>query len=477
MKKLTLLLLIFITAHLHSQNFNDALRLSEPGILANARSLGLGNSYVALSNDLAGVTMNPAGLGMVNGSMISGGLLYNAFGNNTTLFGNQKNYSANSNYLSNIGVLIDVPTYRGSMVFAANFNRVKDFNGAVEFNGFNNENHSLIQDLTFFNDDIPYDLRLSFPVFDNDGNYLYDSTNIMGRLNQSGLIKEEGSLNSWGFSGAVEIARNLYVGATLNIYSGEYLRKREYYEEDTRQNYQGDLDPTEPSNDFQLFYANDVIDWDLSGWDFKFGLVYEFNRFGKFGFTVKTLSQFTIREKYVVDAESEFGGRLGYKIETFVSEIEYDIATPYELSGGFAFDMYGIIFSGQATLIDYTQMEFSDGLDTEQRSQNNRDIDELFRPVISFSVGTEYKMPWSGIRLRAGFMLKPSPYENDPSEFDKKYFTAGIGIPAGNVLMLDLGYAHGWWETFGDNYDFNLSRTFQDITTDTFLFNVTYMIN
>ena len=48
-----------------SQNYNDALLLSQPGLYSDARALGMGNSFSSLSNDFAGVLFNPAGIGLM----------------------------------------------------------------------------------------------------------------------------------------------------------------------------------------------------------------------------------------------------------------------------------------------------------------------------------------------------------------------------------------------------------------------------
>ena len=84
MKKLQKIILVlavslFLSVNVYSQNFNDALRLSEPGIISGARSLAMGNAYVALSNDFSSSLFNPAGLGLIKKSDLSLGMNYNSF--------------------------------------------------------------------------------------------------------------------------------------------------------------------------------------------------------------------------------------------------------------------------------------------------------------------------------------------------------------------------------------------------------------
>ncbi|MFC2083464.1 OmpP1/FadL family transporter [Bacteroidota bacterium] len=468
-------LLIISSIQILPQNANDALRLSEPGIVGNARSLSMGNSYITLSNDINGILANPAGLGIVERNMITGSFYYSTLDNNTDFFNNTTNYSNNANYLSQFGFVYSFPTLRGSFVIALGYNKTKDLNGAMSFDGFNPGNNSMIQELSSMNDDIAFELGLSYPVFNTNDTYLYDTTLISGMLNQSGTIIQDGYLDKWSMAGALELAKGLYVGGTFNILSGNYNRNREYFEEDTNNKYSGLLDPSDPvTKNFQRFMYNDIIDWNLMGWEIELGLLFNLNRFTKFGATIKFPGYYTIEEDYFINGFSEFENKAGYDLEPIISQIEYEIKTPFELSGGVSFDVAKLIVTAQANLIDYTQMEFSDGLEPDIRAQNNREISEIFRSVVSYNLGIEYKLPHLGLALRGGFLTQPSPYSNDPSSFDKKYITTGLGFLGSKILALDIAYAYGWWETYGDNYGYDLSRTYQDISSDNLILTVTY---
>ena len=157
------------------------------------------------------------------------------------------------------------------------------------------------------------------------------------------------------------------------------------------------------------------------------------------------------------------------------NEVEYDIQTPYEFTGAVAYEIAGLTISADATFIDYTQIEFGDGLNEGLVSQNNRDIKNNFEEVFNYNFGFEYKLPYPFITIRGGFIMQPSAYKDDPSEFDRKYVTGGIGIMPNKTLSLDFAYAHGWWKNYGDNYGFDVSRTFQDISTNNFIVTLKYL--
>ena len=384
--QLSIILIAVFCSTILAQNPNDALRLSEPDILSDARNLGMGNASINFNGSFSTGLFNPAAFALSEKSIIAGGFFYNNFENDVNFTGNNTAFSNSSNHLSQLGVAIALPTRRGSMVFALGYSKLKDFNNTLKFNGFNYNNTSMIQDLTSFNDDIAYDLNLSYGIFDGE-DWLYDETNINGKLNQSGTTIDKGGIDDWNLSGAVEIARDLYIGATLNIYSGSFRRERDYYEDDTQNNYVEPLSPDAPSRDFLSFQFSEQIDWDLTGWDMKLGLIYNINRSSKFAASIKLPTQYTITEDYIVEAYSDFAGGIGYEIDPYISEIEYDITTPFELNAGYSFNIAGLELAAQAGLIDYTQMEFSDGLTLTHRSDNNRLIKENFRTVLNYRVG------------------------------------------------------------------------------------------
>jgi hypothetical protein len=211
--------LIFASC-LIAQNHNDVLRLSEPGLGSSARALGMGNSFTAVADDYSAVYFNPAGLGLIKRFELTGSLNLNSFSNKTAFFTNSTRSNQNNFEYNQLGIVMPMPTIRGSWVFAAGYNRTKDFNRTLEFDGFNSGNNSLIQDITgFINEEIPltYDLGLSYEVRDQNDNYENDATVINGRLNQSGRIKTEGNIGNWSFASSFEASKGFFIGGTFQL--------------------------------------------------------------------------------------------------------------------------------------------------------------------------------------------------------------------------------------------------------------------
>ena len=470
--------MILFNQSAYPQNFNDVLRLSEPGLQSSARALGMGNSFLAVADDYSSVYFNPAGLGLIKRFEIAGSMNFNSYNNQTSFFQNSLDAKRTNFEFNQLGIVAPIPTIKGSWVVAFGYNKSKDFNRTIEFEGYNASNNSMIQDITgVFNDDIPLtnEIGLAYEVRDSENNYVRDTSLIAGRLNQSGKIKREGNVGNWSAAASIEISKGLYIGGTLSFLSGTFKSISDYYEDDTQNFYNASvrLDPTDSRTaDFESFYMNDVIDWDLSGWDFKIGLLYQFNRKARFGVNIKFPSYYTIEELYSYKAESEFGTGTIFEISEVTDKIEYQVKTPFELSVGLSSKLLFGIVSGQITVIDYKQMGFTDGLGLQYRVEKNNEIEDLFRTTLNFNAGAEIKVPVLPIRGRVGFIYNQSPYLNDPAKFDKKYFTLGAGIILGSKVSVDVAYAHGWWQNYGDNYSFDVSRTFQDVSVNKIIMSI-----
>ncbi len=467
---LSILFSLITLQSLYAQGVVDALRLSMPGTSSDARALGMGDSYIGLSDGAGAAEFNPAGWGLLNRMEVSGGIDYQNYNNNTTFLNQLSNYSNSVTRLSNFSLALPFPTTQGSLVFAVAYHNTQDYTGALKFNGYNGGNTSMIQDLNS-NTNIPYDLYLT------DTNF---NTPINGHLNQSGSILESGSTNNWTFSGAIEVYKNLFLGLNLNIISGSYENNNSYYEDDFNGYYANvQTDPNTPATmGFQTFYLNKLLDWNISGWDAKFGLLYQLKDMARFGITVQFPKTYTVKENFNVSGYSKFATGQSYNLDPtkYSDQVQYDIVTPFELGGGAAVNLQSLILSAQITFVDYTQLQFQNasGLSADYIASINQNIKDQLRSVVNYNLGAEYTLPVLVIRLRAGYFVQPSAYLNDPSKYDRKYYTFGLGYLADNSVGIDLAFAHGSWSNYGDNYGVDVSRTYQDISTNKFILSTTY---
>lgn len=470
------LIYFILTISLYAQNFNDAFKLGKQSIDYDARTLALGNSTMSSLGNFSSAFLNPAALATIKRDILTLSFNTNTYNNSTVFLNKSFTSDRKSNSTSQFSFVLPLPVRKGNAVLAFGYNKVRDFNSTLEFDAFNNKNESMIEYLTnsnFISDrELAWDLGLNSKVSEDSDIY---ETNINSRLNQSGKLIEEGSLNSWVFSGAAEVAKNLFFGATFNIYSGDYNSNRKYYEDDINDVYSTPLDPSDSTTTgFEYFYLNDIVDWNLTGWDFRLGLLYKQSKFLTFGAAVKFPTKYTIEENYSIYSEAQFADNL-YFVDYPEGRQDYEIKTPMEFSGGISASFPFINASASAKYIDYSQMEFSDGFNSDDRFDKNEEITANFESTLNWNIGLEVSLPFPALKLRGGFIYLPSPYKEDDSDFDKKYITAGLGFPLAKRLLVDFAYIHGWWKNFGDNYGTDLSRTYQDIKVDKIVFSLSYI--
>ncbi len=472
------LLIILLSGNIYAQGLSDVVRLSQPGIGSGARTVGMGNAFTAVADDFSAVFSNPAGLGLVKRFELSTGFDFGKFNNNSSFIGNSTDFSQNAANFSQIGFVYPFPTVQGSLSFAAGFTKDKDFNKVIKYNGLNRTNSSMIQDLTLQGDDIPYVLGLSYPVYNSQNVYLNDETLINGNLNQSAEITQTGSLNRYSFAGSVEFAKGVFVGASFNILGGTFNQTKDYYEDDVLDMYGATLEtyPGDPTTrSFEYFNLKDEIDWELSGYSFNMGLLYTLKDMVRFGMNIKFPDVISIKEKYTVDANARFGNRTYYIDGPISSKIEYEIKTPFEFTTGAAYTANNLVISAQATLVDYTQSTFSDGLTETKRSQNNSYIKNDLVSVINYNLGAEYNFVPINLRVRAGYMQMPSPYKSDKdSKFNKKFYTFGLGYLLEQSVAIDAAYVYGTWYDYGFAYSTDNIGYQEKIDYNNFILTISY---
>ncbi|MFN0159569.1 MAG: OmpP1/FadL family transporter [Bacteroidota bacterium] len=464
-----LTLLVGISSQALAQFPEDALRFATPGIGVGARSLGMGNAYTGVANDYTALFWNPAGLAQIEHGEFSFGLSQLNFKDKSQFFDQNQSYTNNATNLNSLGLVFPVPVRQGSLVFAFGYARQSNFTTGLSFEGFN-PNTSIIQtwapDSSFYPPDVTIAEELGLAYADtNTGRF---NSKIINRVTQSGKVLEGGGVNNWSAGVAIDAAKNLSVGATLTYATGSYTYERSYTEADTRRLYE-----TTPF-DFDRVTVEDMVESDLSGFNAKLGLLYRVPERFRFGLTIKTPTTFEVTENFSTTANSYFDNGdilpTAGPYEVF-GEGKYDVATPWVFGAGVSVIIRDLVLSGDVEYTDWTQLKFEDA--NADLISLNKDIKEIFRPTANLRAGAEYDIRDVGVRVRGGFIYNPSPYEGDPSSFDQKYITGGLGILLSEFTMLDLGYARGWWKTFRSNYDTS-SLVSEDISTNNFILTFSY---
>jgi long-subunit fatty acid transport protein len=463
-----------------AQFAEDALRFSQLGLGVGARTLGLGATSVGVVDDYSALFLNPAGLAVVRDFEFSVGLSHLSYGNDVSYLGSKTSTSSSATNLNNLGLIYPIPTTRGSLTFAFGFGRVSNYTTTASFGSFNSSNsiiESMIPDVNLWSlsdndrknlldNNIPYQLFLA--EIDSAQGRLYSL--ITGNVNQRATIREGGGLNNWSAGGAIDIARDLSVGFTINIVSGSYTYDREFSETDE----QGFLN-TAPA-DLSSFTLEQTVRSNIGGYNAVVGLMYRRQGLLKIGMTVKSPTVYEIDEDFTSVGRSVFDNGDRFRLE-LSDKTSYDLRTPIVIGAGGSLHVTDwLLLAGDVEYIDWTQMEFFSG--NPDLVAENRFIKKIFEPTTNFRGGAEVTL-WSlGLRLRGGFVLNPSPYIGDPSSYDQLYYTAGAGLVLDQNVTLNLGYALGTWKTFRDNYYIwylaDVSQTQERVKTHTVNITLSY---
>jgi len=464
---------------LRAQFAEDVLRFSTFNLGIGARSSAMGNTSVGLADDFSSLFTNPAGLTSLRSFEFSVGLSNAGYNNDATFFGVRTNATERVTNLNNFGLVYPVPTKRGSLSFAFGFARVANFGTTASFSGFN-PNSSIVESLTpdvnlnsmpkedqkrLLDSNIPYQIFLS----DTAGGRLIP--NVFGNVLQDGSVRETGGINSWSFGGAIEVSKGLSLGVGINIFSGSYGYDRLYTELDSKGTY------NKPApEDFSKFRYESTINSDLSGYNVLVGLMYRKQGKFKVGLTVRTPTYYKVSEDFTDIGNSWFDNGDHFEIRN-PGSTSYEIKTPYIFTAGASLQATDwLLLAGDAEFTDWTQMEFT--TNHVDLAEENRVIRSSFRSTTGLRGGAEVTLFDLGLRLRGGIVYNPSPYKGDPTDFDQKYYTAGVGASVDENVSLNASIAFGSWKTFRDNYYvYGLdapSRTSESVGTSLVNITLTY---
>jgi len=457
-----------LTAQAFAQFPEDALRFATPGIGVGARALGMGSAYTGVANDFSALYWNPAGLAQIQYGEFSFGLSHLNFHDQSAFFGTQQSYENNSTNLNTLGLVFPTPVRRGSLVLAFGFNRQSNFTTGISFERFN-PSTSLIQTYASDGDVAPSDPsgNIAYELFlaDVDTSTGLWISPIMNRLGEMEKVIEGGGINNWSAGMGIDMAKNLSAGITLTYLSGSYTYDGNYTERDVANNY------SSFPYDFDRFTIDENVKSEISGVNAKFGIMFRRPESFRVGFAVKTPTAYHVTEDWGTIYRSRFDDSSEYGPIEDTGSGEYDITTPWVLSGGASFIIRDLVLSGDIEYTDWTQLEFSDA--TAEVLAHNREIRDIFRGTANLRAGAEYDIKETGVRVRGGFMYNTSPYRGDPSSFDQKFVTAGLGVLLSESTMIDAAYARGWWKTFRNNYDRSASID-EDVTTNNFIMTFSY---
>jgi long-subunit fatty acid transport protein len=478
-----LIFLFFVTLIVSVQSFaqfsEDAIRYSAHGNGVGTRALGMGNAYIGVSDDYSATFWNPAGLAQMRRLEVMGGISNVGFANDATFYSAQKNATTSATSLDNLGFVFPFPTVQGSLVFAFGYNRVSDFARTTKFDGFNNQSSIISSLQTSPTDDPKGEFDIPFNIFlTNTNGY----TAIQKNVNQSAVKKESGNLGQWSFSGAIDIEENISFGVSLNIYSGKYDYTRNFLESDNANLFTYNAAQSISSDSaylrFNKFYYDSYLSSELSGSNVTMGLMYR-SDFFRFGIIGKGPTSIKVSETYTNEGQSVFDAGVWSDKNpankySYTANNEYTVHSPWTFgAGGSVYVTTRLLLAADVEYTDWTQIEWADNFELEK---GNTGLQSAFRATTSIRLGAEFDIPSTDVKVRGGYSLTPSPYKSDPSSFDQKMYTGGVGILLQRNVSLDGAVAFGSFKSYSNQYSYplNTSRTDESISTSLVNFTVSY---
>ncbi len=384
------------------------------------RALSMGSAYLAISDDYSATLWNPAGLTQLRRMELFTSLSHLKFSNQASFAGIINTDRTTKTKLNSIGFAFPIPTYQGSLVFAVGYNQVRSFDAGFSF----------VQRV--------------------------DSLGV--RQNYTEL--EEGGLNNWVFAGAIEVTRNLSLGAAVNLWRGKDDYLYNYFEKDEDNLYTFD----------QYDYTQQIITKHQAV-NFKLAALYKMTSFLRFGATIATPVSLDAKEQWKQSVKQT--GDSDYPDENYQDADngawDYGLRSPFVFAAGAALTLLpNIVLSADVEYNDWSQTRYTSEPPVGDQFNKNIDFKKDFRATTTYRLGGEFTIPLIDTQLRAGLIRQPSPLVNAPAKSDRNYLTAGAGILLDKQVKIDFAWVRGWWQREGSYFSPELPAVDEKITFDKF---------
>lgn len=440
--KIILIVLVGLSSIATAQYAEDAVGILENNYGFGARSISMGSAFTGVADDYSAIYWNPAGLAQIKRMEFFGGLSHLQYKNQADFYGTSLTTDDSFTKLSSLGLVFPVPTYRGSLVFAIGYQRVKDFDKTLQFTGFNQ---------------ISNGIYFPFWVGEDSVDFYFDKN-----VQQEELVNYSGNLNNWSFSGAIDISPNVSAGAAMNFWTGEATYLFDFLQKDTQGKYPDATDPLRDM-DYDSYSVSQKIISEYSAFQLKLATLIRVNEKLRLGANISLPTTFNVIERFNDRDELRFD--TGNQVEEYIyaygepSEFEYDVSTPFQFNLGISYRLGGLLLAGSMDYVDISQVEFDlpDDVDLDSDYSalldENKIIQQKYEEQMKLKAGAEYFWKSQNLKFRLGYMLDPSPLKDAPEEFDRQFITGGLGFVVDKQFSIDFAYMYGFWDnTSSDAY-------------------------
>lgn len=446
---IAVLLIMLLTNGVYGQQLSDALRVSRQGLSFNAKALGMGDAYSTIGYDFSALLFNPATMAVTDKATYTMTVNANAFKTSSDYYGTHTDFTTTNTTGSQAG--LTVPFHIDSTRIAAlglGYTQSKDFNAGFKYEGLNGGSPSFIEGLATTSDPLARALGLSYSKYDSSGNFLGDQTILGSGMYENGYLLDQGGMLHFTFGGSIEAVYNVFFGVSGSFNYGTYTSDLELSASDLNDVYAaGTLsDPGNAlTNGFVGTNYRTVRSKQYTGWDIRFGILYKLENFIGISASFKLPTPHKVEEDIYTSGKSQYSSNLSIVVPESQTSSSYSFTPPYEATVGAMMNLWILTGTAEVSYVDYSQMRITAGIGSlPERTAIDKKIKDQLGPVVNLRGGAEFRLPFTGLIARAGFMYLPSPYKADPSKYSQKFLTAGFGINSSDMMQFDIGYAYGW---------------------------------
>lgn len=366
---------------------------------AGGRSSAMGGTGAAVLEGQNAFIYNPALLGVVRTTQLYGTFVRTSLTEKTTVFGDKGNETLVNTGLTHVGIAVPLPTSRGSLVFGVGYQKMRG-----------------------------YDRSLYGEIFDDSpgDSVTYTLTEM-----------EDGGLGRTALAGAMEVAPNLFMGLSLNFWSGT----NDYTIQSSM------LDSPFDIWTFSDSTSTDNITTRLSGVNVTFSGLMKVNPMLTVGAAVHSPLTLRCREEWTADTYIDWDDGVRTYDVSDDGDYTYRVASPWKFRLGGSATFGPLLIAADMELNDYSSMSYKDDppyID-ETRADVNMDIRRNLQNTTDYSIGGELTIPRTAIRLRAGYAVQRSPYKDSDWSKDRTFITFGAGFRINEALLLNVAYSSTSW--------------------------------
>ncbi len=459
MKKLTVIFITLLFAQTaFNQTSSDVLRYSRIYYSGTARFVGTGGAFGALGADFSALAVNPAGIGLYQGSEFSMTIAPSVEGVRTDYLKQMNTNNVVNVGMGNMGFVFTFKPQAGAAGPFRNFNvafgmnRQNDFNSSFSISG-PNHNSSLLNVYTdklnktpgAVPSDYPFDIGPAYDaalIYWDAGSKSYTSDQPHGGAWQSKQVNTFGSINEFDITLGANLSDKLYFGITFGV---PFIR---YYENSTySESNKGDTIPY-----LRSMYYDYHLETHGTGFVLKGGLIYRPFAWLRIGAAVHTPTWYSnMHDHWYSTTTSYFKDSTQWNgvINSPVGDYNYYMRTPWRAIGSLAFIIgkFGLV-SAEYEYVNYSQAKLNSsgyGYTTV-----NDEIAGSFQSWGNIRAGTEWRI--ADFRIRAGAAYFSNPYTVSGVDGARYTLSGGLGYRIKHFYA-DLTYQ--WAQSKEEYYLYN----------------------